>query len=179
MATSSESSHPIIDGIAGRVAAVTGAARGIGREVADLLTKHGALTAYLDLSEPPELTAPTERFIQCDVADPQSVDNAFSMVERHLGPPEILVNNAGIFEILPFAETSPETWDRMLRVNLTGAFLCAQRVLPGMREAGYGRIGRIGSSGGKTGGSKKTAAYGVSKGGNHAPGGASGHENAP
>ena len=168
MATSSEPSHPIIDGIAGRVAAVTGAARGIGREVADLLTKHGALTAYLDLSEPPALTAPTERFVQCDVTDPQSVDNAFSIVERHLGPTEILVNNAGIFEILPFAETSPEVWDRMLRVNLTGAFLCAQRVLPGMQEAEYGRIVSIGSSAGKTGGSKNTAAYGVSKAGIHA-----------
>jgi len=168
MATSSEFSNPIIDGIAGRVAVVTGAARGIGREVADLLTRYGALTAYLDISAPPELKAPVERFIQCDVTDSKSVDDAFSVVERALEPAEILVNNAGIFEILPFAETSPETWDRMLRVNLTGAFLCTQRVLPGMQEARYGRIVSIGSSAGKTGGAKNTAAYGVSKAGIHA-----------
>ena len=63
------------------------------------------------------------------------------------------------------AATTLQSWQRSIDVNLTGAFLCARRALPAMREAGYGRVLAIGSSAGKTGGAKSVAAYGASKAG--------------
>ena len=98
----------------------------------------------------------------------QSVEKAFNDIENAFDTIELLVNNAGIFKIIPIEETSTEQWDQMLAVNLTGAFLCSKRALPGMKKNKYGRIVSIGSSAGKTGGSKDTAAYGVSKAGVHA-----------
>jgi NAD(P)-dependent dehydrogenase (short-subunit alcohol dehydrogenase family) len=103
--------------------------------------------------------------IELDVTDEASVDAAFRRVEAELGAPSILVLNAGIFVIEPFEETTLESWQRSIDVNLTGAFLCARRALPAMREAGYGRVLAIGSSAGKTGGAKSVAAYGASKAG--------------
>jgi 2-hydroxycyclohexanecarboxyl-CoA dehydrogenase len=100
-----------------------------------------------------------------DVSDEASVDAGFTRVERELGRVDILVVNAGIFVIEPFEETTLESWQRTIDVNLTGAFLTARRVVGGMREAGYGRILMIGSSAGKTGGAKSMAAYGASKAG--------------
>ena len=77
----------------------------------------------------------------------------------------MLVLNAGIFPIVPFEEMTRELWDRTLAINLTGGFLCARRVLPAMREQGYGRIVAIGSSAGKAGGARSVAAYAASKAG--------------
>lgn len=104
-------------------------------------------------------------FAECDVTSEPSVDAAFSQVEAAWGPVDILVNNAGIFAIQPLEETELGDWDQMMAVNLTGCFLCSKRVLPKMRERGWGRVISIGSSAGKTGGSKNTAAYGASKAG--------------
>ena len=86
-------------------------------------------------------------------------------VEETLGTISVLVVNAGIFPIVPFEEMTRELWDRTLAVNLTDGFLCARRVLPGMREQGYGRIVAIGSSAGKAGGTRSVAAYAASKAG--------------
>ncbi len=156
---------PAFGGFEGRVAAVTGAGRGIGRAVADALVAKGAHTAYLDLAEPepPLHTGERGLFVHCDVTDEASVDTAFTTVEETWGTVSILVNNAGIFWIRPLAETSLEAWNQMLAVNTTGAFLCARRVLPAMRAQRYGRLVALGSSAGKTGGAKETAAYGASK----------------
>ena len=156
---------PAFGGFEGRVAAVTGAGRGIGRAVADALVSKGARTAYLDLAEPePPFDAGEHGlFVHCDVADEASVDAAFTTVEETWGTVSILVNNAGIFWIRPLAETSLEAWNQMMAVNTTGAFLCARRVLPAMRAQRYGRLVALGSSAGKTGGAKATAAYGASK----------------
>jgi len=151
-----------LEGIEGRVAFVTGGARGIGRSIAELLRDLGARVAAGDLAAP-EL----ERVfgVEADVADARAVDAAFERVERELGDVEILVLNAGIFVIEPFEETTLDSWRRTLDVNLTGAFICARRALPKMREAGYGRVVAIGSSAGKTGGAKSVAAYAASKAG--------------
>jgi NAD(P)-dependent dehydrogenase (short-subunit alcohol dehydrogenase family) len=158
-----------LSGFEGRVAAVTGAGKGIGRTIADSLVAQGARTAYLDVVDPenPEELEqePKAMFVHCDVSDEGSVDEAFSTVEGEWGPASILVNNAGIFRITAIEDTGVDEWNQMLSINLTGAFLCSKRVLPGMREAGYGRIVSIGSSAGKTGGSKNMAHYAASKAG--------------
>jgi NAD(P)-dependent dehydrogenase (short-subunit alcohol dehydrogenase family) len=86
-------------------------------------------------------------------------------VVGELGTPAILVQAAGIFRIEPFEETSEDSWNLSIGVNLTGAFHVAQAVLPHMRAAGYGRVVTLGSSAGITGGSKSAAAYGASKAG--------------
>jgi 2-hydroxycyclohexanecarboxyl-CoA dehydrogenase len=151
-----------VDGLDGRVAVVTGAGRGIGQAIAETLAANGAMVAALDLEAPDH---PGVIGIACDVADEAAVGNAFDHVERDLGTVSVLVLNAGIFPIVPFEETTKELWDKTLAINLTGAFLCARRVLPGMREQHYGRIIAIGSSAGKSGGKKSVAAYAASKAG--------------
>ncbi len=159
------SAAPAFGGFVGRVAVVTGAGRGIGRAVADALAARGSCTAYLDLNEPhPALDGgECSMFVHCDVTDEASVDAAFTTVEETWGTVSILVNNAGIFWIRPLAETTLDAWNQMMAVNTTGAFLCARRALPGMRAQRYGRLIALGSSAGKTGGAKETAAYGASK----------------
>jgi 3-oxoacyl-[acyl-carrier protein] reductase len=137
-----------LDGIDGRVALVTGGARGIGRCIAETLRDLGARTAAVDL-EPPRLDGVFG--IRLDVADEASVEAGFDEVERELGPVELLVCNAGVMKKSPIEEVSLEEWRWQLDVNLTGAFLCARRALPRMRAAGYGRIVMIGSSAGITG----------------------------
>jgi NAD(P)-dependent dehydrogenase (short-subunit alcohol dehydrogenase family) len=151
-----------VEGLQGRVAVVTGAARGIGKAIAETLAGNGALVAALDLAAPDH---PGILGVACDVADEAAVDRAFSEVEARLGRVSVLVLNAGIFPVVPFEETSLELWNRCLGINLTGAFLCARRALPGMREQHYGRVVAIGSSAGKAGGTRAIAAYAASKAG--------------
>src|SRR5437868_6308708 len=138
-----------LDGIDGRVAFVTGGGRGIGRAIAETLRDQGARVADGDLKAP-EIEGVLG--VDLDVTSETSVDAAFSRIESELGPVELLVLNAGIYVVEPFEETSPDSWRRTIDVNLTGAFLCAQRAVPKMPEAGFGRIVSIRSSAGKTGG---------------------------
>jgi NAD(P)-dependent dehydrogenase (short-subunit alcohol dehydrogenase family) len=151
-----------VQGLAGRVAVVTGAARGIGRSITETLAGNGARVAALDLVAPDH---PGILGVACDVSDEAAVDAAMGTVEDALGTISVLVLNAGIFPIVPFEEMTRELWDRTLAINLTGGFLCARRVLPGMREQRYGRIVAIGSSAGKAGGTRSVAAYAASKAG--------------
>jgi NAD(P)-dependent dehydrogenase (short-subunit alcohol dehydrogenase family) len=151
-----------LDGIEGRVALVTGGGRGIGLAIAETLRDQGARVVDGDL-QAPEIDGVLG--VELDVTSADSVDAAFTQVESELGPVELLVLNAGIYVVEPFEETSLESWQRTLDVNLTGAFLCARRALPSMRAHGFGRIVAIGSSAGKTGGKKHAAAYGASKAG--------------
>jgi 3-oxoacyl-[acyl-carrier protein] reductase len=151
-----------LGGLAGRVAVVTGAQRGIGRCIAETLQGLGARVAAADLAAP-EL--PGTLGVAVDVRDEASVDAAFGVVEAELGTVQVLVLNAGVLAIEPFEETSLASWQRTLDVNLTGAFLCARRALGPMRGSGYGRVVAIGSSAGKTGGSSNAAAYAASKAG--------------
>ena len=151
-----------LNGIEGRVSLVTGAGRGIGRCIAETLQDQGARTAAGDL-EPP--TVPDVFGVALDVSDEQSVERAFDEIERELGTVELLVLNAGIMVSQPFPEVTVDVWSRQLEVNLTGAFLCARRALPGMVGAGSGSIVAVGSSAGKTGGGVAAAAYSASKAG--------------
>jgi len=151
-----------VDGLADRVAVVTGAGRGIGQRIAEVLAGNGAKVAAHDLEAP----GPDRILgIACDVSDEAAIEAAFERIEADLGTVSVLVLNAGIYPIVPFEETSRELWDKTIAINLTGAFLCARRAVPGMREQGYGRIVGIGSSAGKAGGKRSVAAYAASKAG--------------
>jgi NAD(P)-dependent dehydrogenase (short-subunit alcohol dehydrogenase family) len=150
-----------VDGLDGKVAVVTGAGGGIGGAIVETLQAQGARVAAADIQAPPL----GDHAVAMDVRDAAAVDAAFAEVERELGAVQVLVLNAGIFVIEDFETMSVESWQRTIDVNLTGAFLCAHRALPGMREAGWGRVVAIGSSAGKTGGSKSMAAYAASKAG--------------
>ena len=151
-----------VDGLEGKVALVTGAGGGIGGAVVETLRAQGARVAAADL-QPPQLEC--DHALAMDVRDAASVAAGFAEIEQALGTIQVLVLNAGIFVIEEFEATSLESWQRTIDVNLTGAFLCAQRAMPGMRDAGWGRVVAIGSSAGKTGGSKAMAAYAASKAG--------------
>lgn len=151
-----------LDGFDGRVAIVTGGAGGIGRRAAETMRDLGAKVAVVDVREP---EVPGCLGVQMDVTDPSSVRAGIDRIHTELGVPAILVQSAGIFRIEPFEETTLESWNLSIGVNLTGVFLVAQAVLPLMREAGYGRVVTLGSSAGITGGAKSVAAYAASKGG--------------
>lgn len=138
-----------------RVAIVTGGGSGIGLAIARRLAADGHPVAVLDLSrEAADAAADsiasegrTAIAVEVDVADREGVFSAVDHVKETLGPPLILVNNAGMgARMTRFLKLTPELWDQTIRVNLSGAFHCCQAVLPGMVEAGWGRIVNISSS---------------------------------
>ncbi len=151
-----------LDGLDGQVALVTGASRGIGRCIAETLRDQGARVAACDLA-PPEIEGILG--LATDVTSEGAVDDGFARIEAELGPVSVLVLNAGIYVVEPLEETTLASWRKTMAVNLDGAFLCARRALPGMRDRGYGRVVAVGSSAGKTGGKRPAAAYGASKAG--------------
>jgi NAD(P)-dependent dehydrogenase (short-subunit alcohol dehydrogenase family) len=150
-----------VEGLEGRVAVVTGAGRGIGLRIAEVLMDNGARVAALDLT-PPERQGVLG--VECDVSDEAAVDAAFSAVETTLGTASVLVINAGIMPLVAFDKTSMALWERTLAINLTGAFLTVRRAIPGMRTLGYGRIVAMGAAVGKSGGAR-SAAFAASKAG--------------
>ena len=141
--------------LAGRHAVVTGGGRGIGAAIATALAAEGARLTLIgrdearlqDLLE----TLPIGQAVRCDVADEAAVAAAFAESKRAFGPVTILVNNAGAAESAPFARTSLELLRRMLDVNLIGTFLCTRAALPGMLDAGFGRIVNVASVAGLKG----------------------------
>jgi 3-oxoacyl-[acyl-carrier protein] reductase len=103
--------------------------------------------------------------VRCDVTDRSEVDAAVARTVGELGSIDILVNNAGTLDhVAQFHEQSPELWERDLRVNLTGAFNCAQAVWPHMQERGWGRIVNMASVAGTLGGFGQ-ASYSTTKAG--------------
>ena len=124
-------------GLAGRTALVTGAGSGIGRAIACAFARNGAKVAALDRdSDGATQTVATianeggvARAVVCDITDESAVAHALDSVEEMFGPVTLLVNNAGIGERRPFLELSVQDWRRVIDVNLTGAFVCAQAVL--------------------------------------------------
>jgi len=140
--------------LAGRIALVTGGSRGIGRACAEELAQAGADVAinyHSNVAAAREAVEAVERLgrrafpIQADVSQPAEVDHLVRMVEQTLGPIELLVNNAGVFDYVPHGELTLEMWQRTLNVNLTGSFLVTWAVKEGMLARRFGRIVNVAS----------------------------------
>jgi 2-hydroxycyclohexanecarboxyl-CoA dehydrogenase len=146
-----------------RKALVTGGAGGIGAAIARRLAGEGADVWVADLNEDGAGAIAAEiggHAVRLDVANH---DSARSAVES-AGSLDVLVNNAGTDEFGFFNQTTPDMWERVLAVNLVGVLNCTHAALPGMQEAGYGRIVSISSEAGRVG-SKGSAVYSAAKGG--------------
>ncbi|MCI3274450.1 SDR family NAD(P)-dependent oxidoreductase [Streptomyces cylindrosporus] len=156
----------------GKVAVVTGGARGIGRGIATVLAAKGAAVAVWDLNtEGAEKAAAeiqaaggTAVAVGGDAADAEAVARSAARTREELGPVTILVNNAGTTAYEPFTSISEASWDRMIAINLKGPFLVTRELIPDMVEAGWGRIVNISSSSAQTG-APAMAHYASSKGG--------------
>ena len=130
--------------LAGRLALVTGASRGIGLATAEALAAKGAQVVRLARSLKPNYT---EQYtdITCDVTSEPDLARAASQLAGEGRTPDILVNNAGIFLPAPLLETTPEAFRQQITVNLIGPFLVLRAFLPGMLRRGTGHIVTIGS----------------------------------
>ncbi|ANN79589.1 SDR family NAD(P)-dependent oxidoreductase [Bordetella flabilis] len=163
-ASHSQSTHEATAGarasapLAGRHALVTGGGRGIGYAIAGRLLREGASVtllgrdaAVLDAAVAALAPQGTVGRQAADVADPASLQRAFADAARSFGTVHILVNNAGQARSERFDRTDAALWDTMLAVNLSGPFHCIQAALPGMLEAGWGRIVNVASTAGLAG----------------------------
>ena len=158
--------------MSGHVAVVTGGASGIGLGVSRRLVADGNQVAVLDLdlgaaeAAAKEITADggTAIGLAADVADRDAVASAYDAVREQLGPIGIVVTSAGIESFDPVTEISPELWERMIAVNLTGTFTCLQLAIPDMVDAGWGRMVTISSSSAQAG-APRMAHYVAAKGG--------------
>jgi 3-oxoacyl-[acyl-carrier protein] reductase len=143
--------------LAGRVAIITGAGQGIGKVFAKAFAKSGAISVIAERNRTSAesvaqdiVASGGQAFaIETDVADADSVRKMVAAVDERYKRIDILVNNAGLFSTLdmrPFDQIPLEEWERVLRVNVTGPFLCACAVLPAMKRAKWGRIVNIASA---------------------------------
>lgn len=158
----------------GKVVVVTGASRGIGREIALSFARRGAHVACVATTEAGAIGTVeaiaalegtgTGKAYACDVSDGASVEKLFDAVSKDLGSPAVLVNNAGVTRDTLLVRMKDEDWDRVLGVNLKGAFLCTRAVSKAMMKARYGRIVNISSVVGLTGAAGQ-ANYAASKAG--------------
>ena len=140
-----------------RTALITGGSRGIGAQTVRAFAAAGYRAAFFYRSSEDaanQLAAETGAYaIRCDVADSASVQAACAQAQRRLSHIDVLVNNAGIAQQKLFTDITDEDWQRMLGVNLSGAFYVSRAVLPGMISRRYGRIINVGSIWGQVGAS--------------------------
>jgi 3-oxoacyl-[acyl-carrier protein] reductase len=156
-----------------RTAFITGAASGIGRAIAETFAENGANVTIADIDlEAANRVADEIRAaggkaiaVRADVSSPESVATAVQATVKAFGGIDILVNNAGICPMKTFEDIPLDEWERVLAVNLTGAFICAQAVTPHLKKSKQGRIINVGSVAGRIGGLAVGAHYSVSKAG--------------
>lgn len=146
---------PVPNRLASKIAVVTGAARGIGQAIANRFAREGAAVVIADIdveaaknaSEYIESTGGRALPVETDVSDGASVDHLIELTVRKFGGIDIFVNNAGIIVFGTLLECRPKDWDRMIAVDLKGAFLCAQAGARQMISQGRGgRLIHIGST---------------------------------
>ena len=154
----------------GRVALVTGGASGIGFAIVQQLAELGARIAVADLnldvanSVAAGVVGAEAMAIKVDVQDPDDVSNMVDAVIAQYGKLDILIHSAGVGIEKSFLETTPEEWRRLIDIDLSGTFYCAQAAARKMADDGYGRIVLLASTAGLRGGTGR-AAYGAAKGG--------------
>ncbi|CAN5252379.1 glucose 1-dehydrogenase [soil metagenome] len=155
-----------------RVAFVTGGAQGIGKGIVTTLAEQGFRVAIADLNLA-VATATAEEIVagggvaiavEVNVTDLASVTSAVASAEAQLGPIEVVVNNAGWDDFMPFLDTDEEFWDKILDLNFKGALRVIKAIVPGMVERGFGRVINVGSDAGRVGSSLE-AVYSGAKGG--------------
>ena len=156
----------------GKVAIVTGGARGIGKAIAVGLAKEGATVVVADLLE--DLAKETVQEIKAsggqaiplkmDITNSKQVKPAIEQVIKQCGKIDVLVNNAGWDKIEPFVQSTEETWDKVISINLKGPVIVTRAVIDNMIQNKYGRIVNIASDAGRVGSSGE-AVYSACKGG--------------
>jgi len=155
----------------GKVAIITGAARGQGAEEARMFAKEGAKVVLADVTDQEGTAVAAEiaemggdaLYVHLDVTNEDEWDAAVQSAVASFGKLDILVNNAGIWRRGHVLETSSDQWDDIMDVNAKGVFLGTKAVIPEMRKAGGGSVVNISSTAGLVG-SKTSAAYSASKG---------------
>ena len=156
-----------------RTVIITGASKGIGRKTALIFAQAGDQVIVFDIDQQRGLEFEKKAradglaisFRSVDITRPEQVRDAVTSVVTEYGTLDVLVNCAGILHLDSLAETDVKIWDRVMDINLKGAFLVSQAAIPAMVEGGGGRIVNISSSAGRTGGVKTGVAYSVSKAG--------------
>jgi NAD(P)-dependent dehydrogenase (short-subunit alcohol dehydrogenase family) len=139
--------------LAGKVAAVTGGAQGIGRAIVEKFAGEGARVTFLDRDEGAGAATARElggegagvSFLRADVTRERDVEEALGEVARQRGRLDVLVNNAGVNAYFDAAEMTEAQWDAVFAVDLKGAWLCAKHALPSMKRGGGGAIVNIAS----------------------------------
>jgi NAD(P)-dependent dehydrogenase (short-subunit alcohol dehydrogenase family) len=154
----------------GKVAVITGAAGGIGREAAILFSSEGARVCIADVGrEAGEKTAAECReafFFQADVSDPKSVQAMYAETKKRYGKVDVLYNNAGIMpaDDDSILTTEPDAWDRVQAVNAKGVYLCCKYGIPHLLEAGGGSVINVASFVAIVGAATSQISYTASKG---------------
>lgn len=150
-----------------KVVVVTGASRGIGKEIAAAFAREGAKVACVATTQAGADATANEiggKGYACDVSDSAQVEETFAKIQEELGTTAVLVNNAGIARDNLMMRLKDDDWDRVIDVNLKGAFLCIQAVTRPMMKARYGRIINLSSVIGLHGAAGQTN-YAASKAG--------------
>jgi 2-hydroxycyclohexanecarboxyl-CoA dehydrogenase len=152
-----------------KIAIVTGAGQGIGKAIAERLAADGATVVVTDIDgvtakETADSLGGHSIGLRADVTDRQSVQEMVATVKEQFGRIDVLVNNAGWDKAEPFLDSEPETWDRVIGINLYGVLNTCKAVLPIMAEQGSGRVVNLGSDAGRVGSSGE-AVYSAAKGG--------------
>jgi NAD(P)-dependent dehydrogenase (short-subunit alcohol dehydrogenase family) len=136
----------------GKVALITGGSRGLGRAMCEVFAREGARVAFNYSNDEAAANAalaaidtPHKRAYRCSVTDGEGLNRMVEEIERELGPIEILVNNAGVSEVLPFAMIEEKDWDEVLDTNVKGAYLATRAAVRGMIRRKYGRVLNVGS----------------------------------
>lgn len=156
-----------------RLAIVTGAGRGLGKAIAEKFSEKGAsvvlwdidLDSAEDVADALDPSGKKALAMKADITNEGEIDNALSEVLRKFSRIDILVNNAGISRHKPVEEMTLEIFEEVIKVNLTGTFICCRAVTPAMKKQERGKIVNIASLGGRTGRPGVGVNYAASKAG--------------